>query len=245
MSTQLAARQSPFRLDACASPIHLHGIDGFHTIEGITQVSFITPPTTLGTVEVDSPRGAICPGRYFSARFLSPTGWRRASFLAMAIREAPGMRDVVTLRMLAEPQPAAERAHSRTPIGIAVDSRIVQAAALPPDAAVSLTVIDASPGGVCVESSASLCVGDQLLLESPRRAEVGAEFEVLRGDVRLRNRYGGRFNDPDSGRAVFEDLVEAAADERARKVRVAADPERPASPDTPPQPRGGFRSRGD
>jgi hypothetical protein len=221
----MTAEQSHgFRLTACATPIALEGVDGFQTIPAVTPVSFLSPPATIGTVHVDTPRGAIRAGQYFTARFLSNSGWRRASFLALAADEAPGMRDVVTIRMLAEPQEATQRAHARERIGLTVTGRVKRASALAGDAALSVEVVDASQGGVCVETPASLAVGDVLYLEGPKQPDAGADFEVLRSDPALRNRYGGRFLEESSGKALFEQLVQAAQEQRAnRRARPGSD----------------------
>ena len=100
-----------FRLAACATPIAAPGVSDFQTIESPTNVAFLNPPMTIGTVLVEAPRRAIRQGEYFMARFLAHSGWKRASFLALTAEEAPAMRDIVTLRMLADPQDAPQRAH--------------------------------------------------------------------------------------------------------------------------------------
>jgi hypothetical protein len=206
-----------FRLTACASPIALGGVEGWQTITAVTPVAFLAPPGTIGTVEVDSPRNAIRPGQYFMARFNSQTGWRRASFLALSARETPGMRDVVRLRMLAEAQPAPERTHPRHKIDVSVAGHVVKAADLDPEMQVVVEVIDASPGGVCVESNTPLAVGDILYLEGPQRPKTGADFEVVRADPARINRYGGRFIEEAAGRELFSQLVEAAHSSRAER----------------------------
>ena len=84
-----------------------------------------------------------------------------------------------------------------------------------------MTVVDASRGGVCVETPAQLAVGDVLYLEGPQQPDGGADFEVLRADPMARNRYGGRFLEEAAGNALFEQLVEAARAERAaRRTRA-------------------------
>ena len=94
-----------------ATPIAAPGVSDFQTIESPTNVAFLNPPMTIGTVLVEAPRRAIRQGEYFMARFLAHSGWKRASFLALTAEEAPKMRDIVTLRMLADPQDAPQRAH--------------------------------------------------------------------------------------------------------------------------------------
>lgn len=206
-----------FRLTACATPIAAPGVSDFQTIESPTNVAFLNPPMTIGTVLVEAPRRAIRQGEYFMARFLAHSGWKRASFLALAAEEAPAMRDIVTLRMLAEPQDAPQRAHPRERIGLKLTSRVKSGSSLSSEAAVQVTVVDASRGGVCVETPAQLVVGDVLFLEGPTQPETGADFEVLRADPVTRNRYGGRFLEQDAGNALFEQLVEAARAERAAR----------------------------
>jgi hypothetical protein len=80
-----------------------------------------------------------------------------------------------------------------------------------------VTVVDASRGGVCIETAAQLVVGDILYLEGPQEPDRGADFEVLRADAVMRNRYGGRFLEEEAGNALFEQLVEAARADRAAK----------------------------
>jgi hypothetical protein len=224
----MAEETRSFRLNACATPITLDGVDGFQTIPTVTPVAFLAPPGTIGTVNVDAPRGTIQPGQYFTARFMSNTGWRRGSFLALAADQLPGMREMVTIRMLAEPQPAPERAHRRERIGIALTGQVKRGAHVTQGAALAVEVVDASAGGVCVETSAALAVGDVLFLEGPKQPEAGADFEVLRSDPALRNRYGGRFLEEQAGRAMFEQLVEAAQEERAAR-RARSGGEKPAA----------------
>ena len=179
---------------------------------------------TIGTVLVEAPRRAIRQGEYFMARFLAHSGWKRASFLALTAEEAPAMRDIVTLRMLADPQDAPQRAHPRERIGLKLQTRVRQGTSLGTDAAIQVTVVDASRGGVCVETPAALAVGDVLYLESPQQPDNGADFEVLRADPMTRNRYGGRFLQQEAGSLLFEQLVESARAERAaRRTRAEQD----------------------
>ncbi len=230
-----------FRLAACATPIAAPGVSDFQTIESATNVAFLNPPMTIGTVLVEAPRRAIRQGEYFMARFLAHSGWKRASFLALTAVEAPAMRDIVTLRMLADPQDAPQRAHPRERIGLKLTTRVRQGTSLSPDLAVQVTVVDASRGGVCVETAAQLAVGDVLYLEGPQQPEGGADFEVLRADPMTRNRYGGRFLEEAAGNALFEQLVEAARSERAaRRTRAESEP----SADLPPQPEDEPPTRG-
>ena len=226
-----------FRLAACATPIAAPGVSDFQTIESPTNVAFLNPPMTIGTVLVEAPRRAIRQGEYFMARFLAHSGWKRASFLALTTEEAPAMRDIVTLRMLADPQDAPQRAHPRERIGLKLQARVRQGTSLGADAAVQVTVVDASRGGVCVETPAQLAVRDVLYLESPQQPDSGADFEVLRADPMTRHRYGGRFLQEEAGSALFEQLVEAAhAGRAARRTRAeqeaAATPQ--PGPDDPP-----------
>ena len=226
-----------FRLAACATPIAAPGVSDFQTIESPTNVAFLNPPMTIGTVLVEAPRRAIRQGEYFMARFLAHSGWKRASFLALTAEEAPAMRDIVTLRMLADPQDAPQRAHPRERIGLKLQTRVRQGTTLGADAAVQVTVVDASRGGVCVETPAALSVGDVLYLESPQQPDSGADFEVLRADPMTRNRYGGRFLQQEAGSMLFEQLVEAARAERAaRRTRAETDAAAPPAPaeDEPP-----------
>lgn len=234
----MEASAQEFRLTACASPIALGGVEGWQTITAVTPVSFLAPPGTIGTVEVDAPRNAIRPGQYFMARFNSQTGWRRASFLALATRETPGMRDVVKLRMLADAQPAPERTHRRERIDITVSGHVVRAANLDEDMPVTVEVIDASPGGVCVESVTPLSIGDVLYLEGPEEVDTGADFEVVRADSATSNRYGGRFVEEQAGRALFAQLVEAAQAARAERRQRHADGTGEMGPDEPGPGRG-------
>jgi hypothetical protein len=223
---ELTARtdRRDFRLAACATPIAAPGVSDFQTIESPTNVAFLNPPMTIGTVLVDAPRRAIRQGEYFMARFLAHSGWKRASFLALTADEAPAMRDIVTLRMLADPQDAPQRAHPRERIGLKLTSRVRQGTELGSDTPIQVTVIDASRGGVCVETPAQLAVGDVLYLEGPQQADGGADFEVLRADPTTRNRYGGRFLQQEAGTALFEQLVDAARAERAaRRARAERD----------------------
>jgi hypothetical protein len=231
-----------FRLTACASPIALGGVEGWQTITAVTPVAFLAPPGTIGTVEVDAPRSAIRPGQYFMARFNSQSGWRRASFLALAARETPGMRDVVKLRMLAEAQPAPERGQPRQRIEVTVAGHIVQAADLDPEMPLTVEVIDASPGGVCVEASTPLSIGDILYLEGPETTDAGADFEVVRADSSRINRYGGRFIEEEAGRALFAQLVEAAQAARAERRQRHADGGQAAAGDGDEN-HGGMRYR--
>ena len=139
------------------------------------------------------------------------------------------MRDIVTLRMLADPQDAPQRAHPRERIGLKLTTRVRQGTSLSPDLAVQVTVVDASRGGVCVETAAQLAVGDVLYLEGPQQPDGGADFEVLRADPMTRNRYGGRFLEEAAGNALFEQLVEAARSERAAR-RTRPSRSRPRRP---------------
>lgn len=225
-----------FRLAACATPIAAAGNSDFQTIDSPANIAFLHPPTVIGTTRIDAPRGAIRPADYFTARFLANTGWKRATLLAVAVEEAPAMRDVVTARMLADPQGAPERAHPRERIGLKLTSRVRHGTGHNADAAIPVTVIDASRGGVCIDTPAQLAIGDVLHLESPHRADGGADFEVRRADPNIRNRYGGHFLDHAAGSALFEQLVEAARAERAaRRTRSQADAApTPESPDRPP-----------
>ena len=45
-----------FRLAACATPIAAPGVSDFQTIESATNVAFLNPPMTIGTVLVEAPR---------------------------------------------------------------------------------------------------------------------------------------------------------------------------------------------
>ncbi len=231
-----------FRLTACASPIALGGVEGWQTINAVTPVAFLGPPGTIGTVEVDAPRSSIRPGQYFMARFNSQTGWRRASFLALSSRESPGMRDLVKLRMLAEAQPAPQRNHTRERIDLTVSGTVVSASELPADCQVVVEVIDASPGGVCVQSDTPLSIGDVLYLEGPQPADAGADFEVVRADPAAANRYGGRFIEEEAGKALFAQLVEAAQATRAeRRQRHLESPKTNGDePDEPGSHRGMY-----
>jgi hypothetical protein len=228
-----------FRLAACATPIAAPGVSDFQTIESPTNVAFLNPPMTIGTVLVEAPRRAIRQGEYFMARFLAHSGWKRASFLALTAEEAPAMRDIVTLRMLADPQDAPQRAHPRERIGLKLQSRVREGTSLPSETAIQVTVVDASRGGVCVETPAQLAIGDVLYLESPQEPDGGADFEVLRADPAARNRYGGRFLQQEAGSALFEQLVEAARAERAaRRARTDQDAATPPSAQDEPPTRG-------
>lgn len=153
------------------------------------------------------------------------------------------MRDIVTLRMLAEPQDAPQRVHPRERIGLKLTSRVRAGASLAGEAPVQVTVVDASRGGVCVETPAQLAVGDVLYLEGPQEPDRGADFEVLRADPMLRNRYGGRFLEQEAGNALFEQLVEAARAERAAR-RQRPEPDAAADPaSADDQPSRGMRHR--
>jgi hypothetical protein len=232
-----------FRLAACATPIAAPGISDFQTIDSPTNVSFLNPPMTIGTVLVEAPRRTIRQGEYFMARFLAHSGWKRASFLALTTEEAPAMRDIVTLRMLAEPQEAPQRVHPRERIGLKLSSRVRSGSSVAAEAAVQVTVVDASRGGVCIETAAQLAVGDILYLEGPQEPDRGADFEVLRGDAVMRNRYGGRFLEQEAGNALFEQLVEAARAERAaRRQRPEHDTAASEAP-ADDQPSRGMRHR--
>ena len=190
-------------------------------------------------LDPDRSRGGIRPGQYFTARFMSNTGWKRGSFLALAADEAPAMRDVVTIRMLADPQPAPQREHPRQRIGLTLASRIKSATGLDAESPIRVEVIDASAGGVCVETAATLAVGDVLFLEGPDPAATGADFEILRADPALRNRYGGRFLEEQAGRTLYENLVAAAQAERAaRRARPAPTAAAPDPTDQSAAPRG-------
>jgi len=233
-----------FRLAACATPIAAPGVSDFQTIESPTNVAFLNPPMTIGTVLVEAPRRAIRQGEYFMARFLAHSGWKRASFLALTAEEAPAMRDIVTLRMLADPQDAPQRAHPRERIGLKLQSRVRQGTSLGTDAAIQVTVVDASRGGVCVETPAALAVGDVLYLESPQQPDNGADFEVLRADPMTRNRYGGRFLQQEAGSLLFEQLVEAARAERAaRRTRAEQDAAETPLPAEDEPPTRGMHTR--
>jgi hypothetical protein len=233
-----------FRLAACATPIAAPGITDFQTIVSPTNVAFLNPPMTIGTVLVEAPRRSIRQGEYFMARFLAHSGWKRASFLALTTEEAPAMRDIVTLRMLAEPQEAPQRMHPRERIGLKLTSRVRTGSSMAGDAPVQVTVVDASRGGVCVETAAQLTVGDVLYLEGPQEPERGADFEVLRADPALRNRYGGRFLEQEAGNVLFEQLVEAARAERAaRRQRPEREPAAEPAPADGDQPSRGMRHR--
>jgi hypothetical protein len=234
MDLTARADRRDFRLAASATPIAAPGVSDFQTIESATNVAFLNPPMTIGTVLVEAPRRAIRQGEYFMARFLAHSGWKRASFLALTAEEAPAMRDIVTLRMLADPQDAPQRAHPRERIGLKLISRVRQGTGLSNDAAVQVTVVDASRSGVCVETHAQLAVGDVLYLEGPHQADGGADFEVLRADPDVRNRYGGRFLQQEAGSVLFEQLVEAARAERAaRRARVEQEAAASDQPDEP------------
>jgi hypothetical protein len=234
MDLTARADRRDFRLAACATPIAAPGVSDFQTIESATNVAFLNPPMTIGTVLVEAPRRAIRQGEYFMARFLAHSGWKRASFLALTAEEAPAMRDIVTLRMLADPQDAPQRAHPRERIGLKLISRVRQGTGMSADAAVQVTVVDASRSGVCVETPAQLAVGDVLYLESPQQPDGGADFEVLRADPDVRNRYGGRFLQQEAGNALFEQLVEAARTERAaRRARAELETAAGDQPDEP------------
>jgi hypothetical protein len=112
------------------------------------------------------------------------------------------------------------------------------------DAPVQVTVVDASRGGVCVETAAQLTVGDVLYLEGPQEPERGADFEVLRADPALRNRFGGRFLEQEAGNALFEQLVEAARAERAaRRQRPEHEAAAEPAPTDGEQPSRGMRHR--
>ena len=227
-----------FRLDACASPIATPGVSDFQTIESSTNVAFLNPPMTIGTVRVEAPRQAIRQGEYFMARFLAHSGWKRASFLALTAEQAPAMRDIVTLRMLADPQDAPQRTHPRERIGLKLTTRVRQGTSLSAHTPVQMTVVDASRGGVCVETTAQLSVGDVLYLEGPKQPDGGADFEVLRADPTTRNRYGGRFLEQEAGNALFEQLVDAAraarAERRARPGQETTAADREPPPTDPP-----------
>jgi PilZ domain-containing protein len=231
-----------FRLAASATPIAAPGITDFQTIDSPTNVSFLNPPMTIGTVLVEAPRSSIRQGEYFMARFLAHSGWKRASFLALTTEEAPAMRDIVTLRMLAEPQEAPQRMHPRERIGLKLTSRVRGGSSVHDDAPVQVTVVDASRGGVCVETTAQLSVGDILYLEGPQEPEAGADFEVLRADPALRNRYGGRFLQQEAGNALFEQLVEAARADRAARRQRPDQPRAAQGPDDD-DPHRGMRHR--
>ncbi len=231
-----------FRMNACASPLVLGGVDSFQTIPSVTGVAFLAPPRTLDTVDVDAPRGTIQPGQYFSARYMSNAGWHRASFLALTSTSLPGMRERVTIRMLHEPKPASERAHRREKIGIQLTGQVKKGGALAAGAAVSVEVVDASAGGVCVETGAKLATGDVLFLEGPKQPEAGADFEVTRADPTVRNRYGGRFLEEATGKAMFEQLVEAAQEQRSAQ-RTRAPGEKPVAPPEHQQQQRGMHHR--
>ena len=125
----------------------------------------------------------------------------------------------------------------RERIGLKLTSRVRQGTSLAADAAVQVTVVDASRGGVCVETPAQLAVGDVLYLEGPQQPDGGADFEVLRADPMTRNRYGGRFLQQEAGSALFEQLVEAARAERAaRRTARRAGRRRPTPPSAEDEP---------
>src|SRR4051812_14686716 len=203
---------------------------GTETIAQPVTVPLRTPPTTLASILIDAPRGAILARQLFTVRFLTRDGARRALFQSGAVTALAGMRDHVEARMLSEPGPAPERAAYREPIGLRFSGRIARASKLSQGTPVSVEIVNASASGLCIATASSLSPGDGIEVNAPQSAAVGgALVEVVRRDFAPPPRFGARFSEEESGKGMFDALVgEARAARAAARARVA--PETPKSP---------------
>jgi hypothetical protein len=220
-----------FRLSGCATPLVAADVPaGAETIAQPVTVTLRTPPTTVVTILIDAPRGAILARQLFTVRFLTREGARRALFQSAAVTALAGMRDHIEARMLSEPGPAPERAAYREPIGLRFSGRIARAGKLSEGTPVSVEIVNASASGLCIATASSLTPGDGIEVNGPQSAAVGAALvEVVRRDFAAPTRFGARFSEEEPGKGMFEALVgEARAARAAARARVA--PETPKSP---------------
>jgi hypothetical protein len=218
-------------LSGCATPLAGDDVPaGGETIAQPVTVTLRTPPTTLATILIDAPRGAILARQLFTVRFLTRDGARRALFQSASVSALAGMRDQVQARMLSDPAPAPERAAYREPIGLRFSGRIARAAKLQAGTPVSVEIVNASTSGICIATASSLAPGDGIEVSAPQSAAVGgALVEVVRRDFAAPTRFGARFASLDAGQGMFDALVGEARTARAA-ARTRQVPEAPRTP---------------
>jgi hypothetical protein len=234
--------EQEFRLSGCATPLVADDVPaGTETIAQPVTVTLRTPPTTLASILIDAPRGAILARQLFTVRFLTREGARRALFQSVAVTALAGMRDHVEARMLSEPAAAPERAAYREPIGLRFSGQVARGSKLSQGTPVSVEIVNASTSGLCIATASSLVLGDGIEVSAPQSAAVGgALVEVVRRDFAAPTRFGARFAEEAAGRGMFDALVgEARTARAAARARV-----QPALPRTPADVLEELRGRG-
>src|SRR3954451_14300120 len=97
---------TPARYPAGALPIEIKGVA---TVADVTNVMLLAVPKAHQQVEVEAPRGSLRPGCAFALRY--GAGGRPLRALARCLKSTPrpGMVDLCTLLIVAEPGEPRER----------------------------------------------------------------------------------------------------------------------------------------
>jgi hypothetical protein len=210
---------TPIRYAACALPIEISGVP---SLPAVTDVTLLDVPKGKTALHVEAPRGALPKATAFSLRYSADGHAMRAIARCMEIDPRPGMVDLCTVFVVAEPGEPKERVAARADVKLELEAVMVRSLRIQASPRVPMRVVNVSSTGLGFTTLRPLQVHDVIRLRAPgpRGLWIEADYEVLRAADDRPGFYGAHALDPHAGNDVYNGILKAW--QRDQATRLAA-----------------------